>query len=83
LFGQPLDASDMRALSRGRQPVIQVNVDATAMVQAGPGSGYAQQIIANEITYFLSPSESVPLSTVNLDVRIAFDPNMTTASGSA
>jgi ABC-2 type transport system permease protein len=29
----------------GRNPAIQVNVDATAMVQAGLGSDYAQQII--------------------------------------
>jgi ABC-2 type transport system permease protein len=63
----------------GRRPAIQVNVDATAMVQAGLGSGYAQQIITTEITDFLSHSEGVPLSPVNLDVRIAFNPNITTA----
>ena len=63
----------------GRQPPIQINVDATAMVQAGLGSGYAQQIITTEITDFLSRSEGVPLSPVNLDVRIAFNPNITTA----
>jgi ABC-2 type transport system permease protein len=63
----------------GRRPAVQVDVDATAMVQAGLGSGYAQQIITNEITDFLSRSEGVPLSTVNLDVRIAFNPNITTA----
>jgi len=63
----------------GRRPAIQINVDATAMVQAGLGSGYAQQIITTEITDFLSHSEGVPLSPVNLDVRIAFNPNITTA----
>jgi len=63
----------------GRQPALQINVDATAMVQAGLGSGYAQQIITTEIMYFLSHSEGVPLSSVNLDVRIAFNPNITTA----
>src|SRR5450755_3848576 len=46
----------------GRRPAIQVNVDATAMVQAGLGSGYAQQIIANEIAGFLSHSEGAALS---------------------
>ena len=49
------------------------------MVQAGLGSGYAQQIISTEIRDFLSHAEGVPLSTVNLDVRIAFNPNLTTA----
>lgn len=63
----------------GRQPVLQVDVDATAMVQAGLGSGYAQQIITTEIDDFLSRSEGVPLSTVNLVARIAFNPNVTTA----
>jgi len=63
----------------GRQPAIQVDVDATAMVQAGLGSGYAQQIITTEVADFLSHSEGVPLSPVNLDVRIAFNPNLTTA----
>jgi ABC-2 type transport system permease protein len=63
----------------GRQPVIQIDVDATAMVQAGLGSGYAQQIITTEVASFLSHSEGQPLSPVNLDVRIAFNPNITTA----
>jgi len=63
----------------GRRPAIQVDVDATAMVQAGLGSGYAQQIITTEVADFLSHSEGVPLSPVNLDVRIAFNPNITTA----
>ena len=49
------------------------------MVHAGLGSGYAQQIISTEITDFLSHSEGVPLSPINLDVRIAFNPNVTTA----
>lgn len=71
----------------GRQPAIQVNVDATAMVQAGLGSGYAQQIITSEIDNFLSRSEGaflsrsqgLPMSPVTLAVRIAFNPNATTA----
>ncbi len=63
----------------GRQPALQIDVDATAMVQAGLGSGYVQQIITTEIRDFLSHSEAVPPSTVNLDVRIAFNPNLTTA----
>ena len=63
----------------GRQPSLQINVDATAMVQAGLGSGYAQQIITTETRDFLSRTENVPTSPVNLDVRIAFNPNLTTA----
>ena len=68
-----------RDLLGGRNPTIQVNVDATVMVQAGLGSGYAQQIIMNEIQAFIARRESAPPSPVNLDVRIAFNPNLTTA----
>ena len=68
-----------RDVLAGHQPGLQVNVDATAMVQAGLGSGYAQQMITTEIADFLSHSEGGRLSPVNLDVRIAFNPNITTA----
>ena len=68
-----------RDVLAGRQPGVQINVDATAMVQAGMGSGYAQQIVDTEIAQFLSRSESTPLSPVNLAIRIAFNPNVTTA----
>jgi ABC-2 type transport system permease protein len=68
-----------RDVLRGRKPAIQLNVDATAMVQAGLGSGDAQQIIMNEIQEFLSHSEHVPLSSVNLVTRIEYNPNLTTA----
>jgi len=68
-----------RYVLAGYRPGLQINVDATAMVQAGLGSGYAQQIITTEIADFVSHTEGVPLSTVNLDVRIAFNPNLTTA----
>ena len=68
-----------RDVLAGRRPRIQLDVDATAMVQAGLGSGYAQQIISTEIADFLSHSEGEPLSPVNLAVRIVFNPNVTTA----
>jgi ABC-2 type transport system permease protein len=68
-----------RDVRGGRRPAIQVNVDATVMVQAGLGSGYVQQIITGEIADFLSHSEGSAPSLVNLDVRIAFNPNITTA----
>jgi ABC-2 type transport system permease protein len=74
-----IPANFERDVLGGRRPGIQVDVDATAMVQAGLGSGYAQQIITDEISGFLSHTEGVPLSSVNLVVRIAFNPNVTTA----
>jgi len=68
-----------RDVLAGHRPQIQVNVDATAMVQAGLGSGYAEQIINTEIAQFLSHAERVALSPVNLAIRIAFNPNVATA----
>ncbi|MBV8653404.1 MAG: ABC transporter permease [Alphaproteobacteria bacterium] len=63
----------------GRQPGLQLDVDATAMVQAGIGAGYAQQIITDEINDFVSRAEGTPLAPVNLVIRIAFNPNVATA----
>ena len=44
-----------RDVVAGRRPTIQLNVDATAMVQAGLGAGYAQETITTEIGNFLLP----------------------------
>jgi ABC-2 type transport system permease protein len=68
-----------RDVLAGRDPGVQINVDATAMVQAGLGSGDAQQIITTEVSEFLANTDVAPLSPVNLVVRIAFNPNVTTA----
>ena len=64
-----------RDVLRGRDPAVQLNVDATVMVQAGLGTGYAQEIITNEINDFMSRAEGAPLSSVNLDVRVLFNPS--------
>jgi len=63
----------------GRRPGLQINVDATAMVQAGLGAGYAQQIITAEIDSFLSRAEGAPAAPVDLVARIAFNPNVETS----
>jgi ABC-2 type transport system permease protein len=78
-FAIDIPPNFQRDVLSGRQPGLQINVDATAMIQAGLGSSYAQQIIGTEIAQFLSHAESTPLSPVNLAVRIAFNPNVTTA----
>jgi ABC-2 type transport system permease protein len=78
-FVMDIPPNFQRDVLAGRQPGLQVNVDATAMVQAGLGSGYAEQIIDTEIATFLSHAEAVPPSPVNLAIRIAFNPNVMTA----
>lgn len=68
-----------RDVMAGHKPSLQVNVDATAMVQAGLGSGYILQMIDTEIDWFLARAQKTPLSPVNLVTRIAFNPNVTTS----
>jgi len=67
-----------RDVLAGRRPALQLNVDATAMVQAGLGADYAQQIITTEVENFLSRAEGAALSPVNLVTRISFNPNVET-----
>jgi hypothetical protein len=76
LMRHPLRHPSPRTILRKApyRPTIQMNVDATAMVQAGLGATYSQQIITMELADFLSRPEGAPPSPVNLDVRIAFNP---------
>ncbi|MBX6743145.1 MAG: ABC transporter permease [Acetobacteraceae bacterium] len=60
----------------GRSPAIQVNVDAAAVMRAGIGAGYIQRIIADEISTFLGAAQTAPVA---LQLRIAFNPNLTTS----
>jgi len=62
-------------LLAGRQPDIQVNIDATAMQQAGIGAGYIQNIISQRLTAFLTRMDVVPGGPVNLVERKLFNPN--------
>jgi ABC-2 type transport system permease protein len=78
-FAIDIPINFQRDLVGGRQPRIQLYVDATAMMQAGIGAGYARQIITREVENFLSRSEAMSPEPVKLDVRIAFNPNLTSA----
>ncbi|RKH60254.1 ABC transporter permease [Corallococcus llansteffanensis] len=63
---------DLRA---GRNPDIQVNIDATAMQQAGIGSGYIKNIINDRVASFLSRTEETGPKPIRLVVRKLFNPN--------
>jgi ABC-2 type transport system permease protein len=68
-----------RDLVAGRKPTLQFNVDATAMVQAGIGSSYAQQILTDEIAKYLTRQDQPPPALIGQTVRIAFNPNVVTS----
>lgn len=63
----------------GRRPEIQINVDATQITQAFSGLGYIQKIIDDEVHEFLAHSRSAEALPVELNVRIAFNPNLVQA----
>ncbi|WP_392538232.1 ABC transporter permease [Legionella sp. 227] len=65
-----------RDLLAGRQPSIQLNVDATRMSQAFVGSGYIQTIINGEVGEFLRHYREVTVSPVDLVLRIRFNPTL-------
>ena len=64
-----------RDLRAGRNPSIQVNIDATAMQQAGIGAGYIRSIITDRISDVLKRTTVIPPPPVQLNVRKLFNPN--------
>jgi ABC-2 type transport system permease protein len=68
-----------RDVTAGRTPAVQVNVDATAAMQAGIGSGYVQQILATQIARYATRSDEAATEPVNLVTHIAFNPNASIA----
>jgi ABC-2 type transport system permease protein len=60
---------------QGRKPTIQLNIDATAVMQAGLGDGYIQNIMRREIARFASRSDETANSVVSIVTRRAFNPN--------
>ena len=60
----------------GRPAAIQVNVDATAMSQAGRGAGYLQSVIAQELQAFVGRSAPESPPPARLVVQAKFNPNL-------
>jgi len=63
-------------LLAGKAPVIQLNVDATAMSIAGNGALYIQNIVTAEAADFLSRGADAPEAPVSLDIRARYNPNL-------
>ncbi len=70
-------------LLAGRDPAIQVNVDATSIAQAGVGTAYIQEIVTQETAHFLKRGDSDTLLPVTPAVRALFNPNLEAISFSA
>lgn len=68
-----------------RLPTVQINVDATALTQAGNGAAYLQNIIAQEALSYagrregMQPiNEGIVAQPINLVIRTRFNPNVHT-----
>jgi ABC-2 type transport system permease protein len=63
-------------LLSGRQTSLQLNIDATAMTQAGNGAIYIENIILQEVTKFQNRSEAGPRTPVKFVISAKFNPNL-------
>jgi ABC-2 type transport system permease protein len=63
-------------VTAGRQPTIQLDVDATAMTLAGNGTNYIVSILQGELADFISRSEGGATLPISISVRSKFNPNL-------
>ncbi|MGD8958181.1 MAG: ABC transporter permease [Chromatiaceae bacterium] len=62
-------------LTEGKRPAVQVNVDATAMAQAGAGARYIEQVMIDEVRGYLASHPVEAKQPVTAVIRLAFNPN--------
>jgi ABC-2 type transport system permease protein len=75
-FAVTIPSNFQRDVEAGREPTIQLNVDATAMTLAGNGTAYITTILQNELADFVSRAEGTSPLPVKLSVRSKFNPNL-------
>ncbi|WP_336080581.1 ABC transporter permease [Thalassospira sp. CH_XMU1448-2] len=72
-----------RDLIGGRNPEVQLNIDATAMMQAGIGQGYVSNIIAQEVSSWLGGKSAYAGaktdSAAQIVTRYAYNQNATSS----
>lgn len=69
-------ANFQRDVLAGRQPSLQLNIDATRMNEAFIGDGYIRNIVTDEVTRFLQGYRGDPPLPIQLAVRMQFNPNL-------
>jgi ABC-2 type transport system permease protein len=75
-FALVIPPNFQRDVLAGRNPALQLNVDATRMGQAFSGSAYIQSIVAAEVRAFLQGYGSNPAPPVDLALRVRFNPQL-------
>ncbi len=75
-FALNIPPNFQRNVLAGKNPRVQLNVDATRMSQAFSGNGYIQQIVAAEVDEFVDRARGQTRAPVNLSLRMRFNPNL-------
>jgi len=75
-FALDIPPDFQRDLLAGRQPTIQLNVDATRMSQAFTGNAYVQTIVGNEVSAFVQHYRADVVPPVELVLRARFNPGL-------
>ena len=83
LFAVEIPPNFEANIRSGRKTSLQINVDATAVAQAGNGASYLKTSISNEVQNFIAGREGSKGVPINLIVRARFNPNLKTAWFSA
>lgn len=78
-FALDIPPDFQRDLLAGRQPTIQLNIDATRMTQAFSGSGYIQSIVTGEVGEFSQRYRANTTAPVELVLRARFNPELNKA----
>ena len=63
----------------GRQPTVQIDVDATAAAQAFNGMTYIQNVIVSYVTDFVAHREGAVPEPVTVVTPVKFNPNLTSS----
>ena len=60
----------------GRQPTVEIDVDATAAAQAFNGMTYIQNVIISYVTDFITRREGVTAAPAKIVTKVKFNPNL-------
>ncbi|MFW8565526.1 ABC transporter permease [Orrella sp. 11846] len=65
-----------RDVLAGKNPGVQLNIDATRMSQAFTGNGYIQQVVMGEVNEFMQRQRVATTLPVDLVQRVRFNPTL-------
>ena len=75
-FSLDIPPNFQKDIAAGREPALQLNVDATLVSQAYIGSGYIQSIVSSEVSEFTLRHRSTTSLPVTLEPRTLYNPNL-------